>query len=129
MELDFSTYVRKPFTVEAVEVTEENIGEIARFVGELKQKKEDGTPYIFVDRRLVPNVYRVYPGFFMTRMGDHIRCYSRAVFNQQFTAATTEIMAWVDFMQNGGVENSRLHNVFEGEPKDPTGLTEATPAS
>lgn len=81
--LDFSEYVRKPFTVEAVEVTEENIGEVAKYVGELKSK-DDGTPFIQVDRRLVPNIFRVFPGFYMTRMGDTVRCYSRKVFLEQF---------------------------------------------
>lgn len=100
MELKFSEYVRRPFVVEAVEITKENIGEIASFVGELKEK-EDGTPFILVDRRLVPNVYRVYPGFFMTRMGDHIRCYSRKVFVEQFTEQTEDIQPWVAFLNEG----------------------------
>lgn len=105
--MEFNQYVRKPFLVEAVEVTAENIAEIAKYVGDLREK-DDGTPFIYVDRRLVPNIFRVYPGFFMTRMGDHIRCYSRKVFTEQFTVATEEVVVWVDFMQNGGVENSRV---------------------
>lgn len=108
--MEFNTYVRKPFLVEAVEVTEGNIAEIAKYVGELKAK-DDGTPFIFVDRRLVPNVYRVYPGFYMTRMGDHIRCYSRKVFHEQFTESSPEIQVWVDFLNAGGVENSRVVQV------------------
>lgn len=105
--MEFKNYVRKPFAVEAVEVTKENIAEIAKFVGELKEK-DDGTPYILVDRRLVPNIFRVYPGFFMTRMAEHIRCYSRKVFFEQFTLSTPEIQSWVDFMNAGGIENSRV---------------------
>lgn len=81
--MEFNTYVRKPFVVEAVEITEENIEEVAEFVGTIRHK-EDGTKYIFVDRRLVPNLFRVYPGFFMTRMGDNVRCYSPKIFNDQF---------------------------------------------
>lgn len=105
--MEFNQYVRKPFVVEAVEVTDANIAEVAKYVGELRAK-DDGTPFIFVDRRLVPNIFRVYPGFFMTRMGDHIRCYSRKVFFEQFTQSTPEIQTWVDFMNAGGVENSRV---------------------
>jgi hypothetical protein len=107
MELEFTEYVRKPFVVDVVEVTEENIEEIAKYVGELRAK-EDGTPFIFVDRRLVPNIYRVYPGFFMTRMGDHIRCYSKKVFNEQFIPNAPEIQVWVDFMNEGDVRESRV---------------------
>lgn len=105
--MDFIEFVRKPFIVEAVEITVDNISEIADLVGELKEKP-DGTPFIFVDRHLVPNVYRVYPGFWMTRMGDHIRCYSRKVFREQFTESSEEIQTWVDFMNNGGIENSKV---------------------
>ena len=102
--MQFNTFVRKPFTVEAVEVTKDNIEEIAPFVGTMRQK-EDGTPYIQVDRRLVPNIFRVYPGFWMTKMGDNIRCYAPKVFNEQFIKNDDKINEWVEFMgagSNGG---------------------------
>src|SRR4051812_4242127 len=88
--MDFTTFVRKPFVVEAVEITEENIAEIAQLVGTLKTKG-DGQVFIQVDRRLVPNIYRVYPGFWMTKMDDNIRCYSERIFKEQFTELTTEM--------------------------------------
>jgi hypothetical protein len=95
--MEFTEFVRKPFLVEAVEVTADNIEEIAEFVGTLR-KKDDGTPFIQVDRRLIPNVFRVFPGFWMTRMGDNIRCYSRRIFTDQFTEVTPEVKNWVEFM-------------------------------
>lgn len=95
--MQFTTFVRKPFVVEAVEITEDNIEELSKYVGELKHK-DDGTPFIAVDRRLVPNVYRVFPGFFITRMDDRYRCYNPKTFKQQFVANTSEISAWVQFM-------------------------------
>lgn len=96
----FNTYVRKPFTVEAVEITAENIAEIAKYVGDLREK-EDGSPYILVEPRLVPNIEKVYPGFFMTRMGDNVRCYSRRIFRDQFTQQTPELKPYIDHMVNG----------------------------
>jgi hypothetical protein len=105
-QMDFKQYVRKPFLVEAVRITRDNIGEVADLVGELKQK-DDGDPFIQVKRELVPNIYRVFLGFWMTRKGDRIRCYSPKVFKEQFTTPDTEVVAWVDFLNNGGVENSR----------------------
>jgi hypothetical protein len=108
--MQFTTYVRKPFSVEAVQVTRENIGEIAELVGTLREK-DDGTPYIQVDRRLVPNIYRVYPGFWLTKMGDNIRCYSKRIFGDQFTLSTTDIENWVRFMNND--TNHPSSNVFE----------------
>jgi hypothetical protein len=97
--MNFTTFVRKPFVVDAVEVTAENISEVAKYVGDLREK-EDGTPYILVDRRLVPNVARVFPGFFMTKMGENVRCYSRKIFRDQFIIQTAEIKPWVEFMAN-----------------------------
>lgn len=97
--MDFTTFVRKPFAVDVVEVTEENIAEIAELVGTLK-KKDDGTSYVHVDRRLVPNIWKVFPGFFMTKMGDNVRCYSKQVFNKQFMESTPEIETWIKYMDD-----------------------------
>lgn len=97
--MDLSTYVRKPFTVEAVKITEENIEEIAQLVGTLKQK-EDGTPYIEVDRKKVPSMLQVFVGSYMTKMGNNIRCYSPKVFEEQFTELTPEIKTWVDYVNS-----------------------------
>jgi hypothetical protein len=97
--MQFTTFVRKPFVVNAIEVTNENIAEIAKYVGDLREK-EDGSPYILVDRRLVPNVDRVFPGFFMTKMGENVRCYTRKIFREQFIIQTDEIKPWVEFMTN-----------------------------
>jgi len=101
--MHFTTFVRKPFSVKAVEVTTENIAEIAKYVGDLKEK-EDGTPYILVDQRMVPNVERVYPGFYMTKMGENVRCYSRRIFREQFTEQNDTIKPWVEFMAGIGPE-------------------------
>lgn len=99
--MEFTEFVRKPFVVEAIEVTEENISDLAEFIGTLR-KKDDGTPFIAVDRRLIPNVYRVYPGFWMTRMGDNVRCYSKKVFTEQFTEKTANMTVWIDWIN--GIE-------------------------
>ena len=101
MTLEFTSFVRRPFVVEAVEVTTDNIAEVAKFVGEI-EKLDDGSVFIRVDRRLVPNVFRVFPGYYMTRMGDHIRCYSRKVFIEQFAELTEEIEPWIGFLNPGG---------------------------
>ena len=94
MSINYNTFVRKPFKVEAVEITDENIAEIAPLNGELREREDDKTKFIYVDRRLVPNIWRVYPGFFMTKMGDNIRCYSRRVFLEQFVLTDDSIDQW-----------------------------------
>ncbi len=96
--MDFHEFVRKPFIVEAMEITKDNIGEVAKFIGDV-EVNEDGSKFIRVDKNLVPNVTRVYPGFYMTRMGDYIRCYSRRVFFEQFTPLTGDIQKWVTFLE------------------------------
>ncbi|MET0786257.1 MAG: hypothetical protein ABWY25_06085 [Paenisporosarcina sp.] len=103
LNVELTTFVRKPFTVEAVEITEENINELAEFIGTVRTK-DNGSPYIQVDRRLVPNVFRVYPGFWMTKMGDNIRCYSKRIFKEQFVETTSDIEDWVNFL-NGDKES------------------------
>jgi hypothetical protein len=98
MSINYNTFVRKPFKVEAVEITEENIAEIAPLIGELREREDDKTKFIYVDRRLVPNIWRVYPGFFMTKMGDNIRCYSRRVFLEQFVLTDDSIDQWCTYI-------------------------------
>ena len=114
--MEFTTFVRKPFTVEAVEITEDNIGEIAELIGTLRHK-ENGTPYVAVNRRLVPNLFRVYVGFWMTKMGDgdNIRCYSRRVFNQQFIETTEEVDNWIKYL-NSTQESNTSEFVEVGAP-------------
>ena len=97
--MEFTRFVRKPFVVEAIEITAENIEEVAKYVGDVRVEEDDGTKYILVDRRLVPNVFRVYPGFFMTKMGRNVRCYSRKIFREQFVEEDEDIRPWLDFME------------------------------
>lgn len=114
--MEMQSFVRKPFVVEAVEITKENIAEIATLVGKLKEK--DGEQVIEVNRKKVPNLYEVSPGFWMTKMNGKIRCYSERVFKEQFTGMTPEIDSWVEFLNNttaGEVDEVAVvnHNVFE----------------
>jgi hypothetical protein len=88
--LDFSVFVRRPYAVEAVEVTEENFDMIAEMTG-TKKVKQDGTVYIETDRHLVPNVFRIYPGFLLTRMDGNLRAYSARTFEGMFCENTPEL--------------------------------------
>lgn len=99
--MEFNNYVRKPFGVSAVEITADNIEEVAKHVGDLRTK-DDGTPYILVDRRLVPNVTRVYIGFWMTKMGENVRCYSRKIFREQFMPRDESVSQWLDYIEKQG---------------------------
>jgi len=80
--LEFERYVRTPFVVESIVITEENIDEIAELVGEVKVR--NGEKYIALDRRIVPNLGRAHLGWHFTRLDDNYRCYSPKVFAAQF---------------------------------------------
>lgn len=90
--MEFSTYTRKPFVVEATCITAENIEDVAKLIGDIRTK-DDGTPFIVVNRRIIPSISRVYIGYWLTQMGDNLRCYSDKVFTEQFIAA--EVLAEV----------------------------------
>lgn len=80
--LNFTPYKRRPFEVEAVQITEDNIEECALLIGELDEK--DGEPFVRINKRIVPNIHRAYVGWWITRMDDNLRCYSSRIFDEQF---------------------------------------------
>lgn len=95
--MDFVAYARKPFLIQVVEVTEENLEEIAEMIGSLR-KHGDGTQYIRVDHKIIPGLDRVYVGWWLTKLGENIRCYSSNSFHSQFVENTPEIDEWVEYM-------------------------------
>lgn len=84
--MDFKNYKRKPFDVEAVEITEENFDEIAKLIGREVRENENGVKQIIVEPRVIPTVKRVSIGWFLTRVGDNYRCYAPELFAEQFAA-------------------------------------------
>lgn len=107
--MEFANYVRLPFLLEAVEVTVDNIEELAPLAGELRHK-EDGTPFIHVNKKLVQNVFRVYTGFFITRMGDNVRCYSPKVFQREFTAMNSDWAAYFGMGETPDNKNTEVES-------------------
>lgn len=87
--MEFTQFVRRPFVVDAVQITEENMEEVAKLIGDVRTK--DGSKHIALDRRLVPNVPRAYVGWWMTMLGDNYRCYSPKVFKAEFIEHEPEI--------------------------------------
>jgi hypothetical protein len=84
--MDFIPHHRKTFHVEAAEITEENLDQCAELIGDVVIDDYDGKRYIRVNKRLVPNIHRAYVGWWITRMGDNLRCYSPKIFSEQFEA-------------------------------------------
>ena len=84
LKVEFTTYKRKPFEIEAIEITAENMDELAQYIGTVQTNGKDGSKFIEVDRKLIPNLWRVYVGFYLTRVGKNYRCYSKKAFRDQF---------------------------------------------
>lgn len=94
-ELNWTMFVRTPFAVEATLITPENIDEVAALVGTVRIK--NGEKYISLDRRVVPNISRAFVGWYLTRLGDNLRCYSPKVFLEQFEVMPDSLQAAYDF--------------------------------
>lgn len=95
--MEYKTFVRKPFQVDVVQITEDNIDDCAELIGEVRE--EDGVAYILVDRRLVPNVPRAHIGFYMTRMGRKTRVFSPKLFKEQFMPINESLEEWLDYIE------------------------------
>lgn len=82
--MEFASYRRQPFVVDAVQITEDNIYECAALVGEVVDEEDQIDPYIRINKRLVPNINRAYVGWWVTRMEDNLRVYSPKIFADSF---------------------------------------------
>lgn len=80
--MEFTYFVRRPFAVEAVEITLDNMEEVAKLIGTVRRKSD--SLYIAIDGRLVPNVKRAYVGWWLTRLADNYRVYSPKLFKAEF---------------------------------------------
>lgn len=118
--MEFKKYIRNPFLVDACRITADNIDEVAGLVGELKVK--DGTPFIILNRKIVPNVNRAYVGWFVTQLGDHYRVYSPKVFNDQFGDYADQV--WFDFAPEASEEPDQVVEI-EIRPREELVITGA----
>lgn len=116
MTLEFEEYVRKPFLVEVVRITRDNIEEIAEIIGELCY--EGSKPYIKVNKNVVPGINRVHVGYYMTRMGDNIRCYNKRVFASQFCPSDPEIVNWVNYIRATIAHQQQGMRAQERQPEE-----------
>ena len=88
--MEFKAYSRKPFNVEAVQITDETFDDVFDMIGKEIKTSADGDKVIVIDRRIVPTVTRAFKGFWVTRMGDNIRCYPDKVFTEQFEVTSED---------------------------------------
>jgi hypothetical protein len=95
--MDFKDYDRKPFTIKAAEVTDENFEEVAALCGKSIQVNQKGDRYILVNRRIIPNGFKIFVGWWITVMDDNIRCYPPRSFESQFVVSgQSDTMTHID---------------------------------
>lgn len=93
MNIQPKKYCRKPFDVEAIEVTDENMDAVAKWCnGEIKTgkaKESDPTRYIQVEvhRPIHPNQTKAYPGNWILKSGSNFKVYTDKAFKSTFDPA------------------------------------------
>jgi hypothetical protein len=117
------TFIRKPFRVEAVVITRENIEEIAPTIGKLRFK-ENGEPWVKADRNIIPNVRNVFIGFVLTDVHNNKRCYSPKAFAREFMPATEE---WLEYIQQ--LDTTEEETEVTHDPVDAGDITTGTEAA
>lgn len=101
--MEFTEFVRRPFKVEAVRITAENIDEIAALIGEVKIHNKTKEKFILLDKRIVPSMARAFVGWWVTRFNDNLRVYSHKIFQEQFMECDEQWQVWFELAE-GDIE-------------------------
>jgi hypothetical protein len=105
--LDIVEYIRKPFTVKAVEVTAENMEEVAKWCrGTIRTEPSsengqgEGQKYIKVEvkRAISERQTRAMVGDMVLRAGSGFKVYTPKAFAQSFDRKVKDMMAVVENM-------------------------------
>jgi hypothetical protein len=94
--IEFSEFVRQPFRITAVQITDDNMEEACKIIGLGIGVEQDGSRHIVVNKSIVPYGGKVYAGWWITKMGKKTRCYSNKLFTLQFTPMTDEWIGWFE---------------------------------
>ncbi len=108
MPLVFSEYSRKPFIVKAVQVTKENIREIAELLDGTLCYDDEHNPFLKVSRKKIPSSHQVVIGDWLTQLAENgkARTYSPEMFAEQFDEVFMgQIWAGDDLVDNTRVIN------------------------
>jgi hypothetical protein len=109
--MKFNEYIRKPFTIEALEITRDNIKSVTKLLGGTLCRN-DGVTFISLDHPSVPGIDRAYLGWFLTKLDGTYRVYAPKPFRSQFIEKTR-------FGNAGQEELDKMFEQVEPE-KDPT---------
>lgn len=101
MALEFKPHIRRPFEVTAIRVTEGNLDEVAELLGRV-DTDSSGRRHVVVDPDRVPHAKYVYPGYWITRMGTFVRCYTNKRFRERYVILDDLIIDAVQTINEGG---------------------------
>ena len=96
MALDIQKYARKTFTVEAVQVTDENLEEVADWCDGLPRVLASGERYIKVQNVLKPSTQRqskAFVGDWILYSGKGFKVYLEKAFPRSFEQVSKETVS------------------------------------
>lgn len=109
--LETTKYVRKPFLIDAAQVTPENIQEIAKWVdGEIRSDDLGQYVKVRVHRPLNDRQTKAYVGDHVLYAGTGYKVYTPKAFANSFEQASGESV-----MVDTRVANDEVENVVEGD--------------
>jgi hypothetical protein len=136
-KLEVKKYVRKPFEVEAIQVTRENFDQVAQWCKGNKQTLNDGTPYIKVkvfkpmgDRQTEAHIgdwilfmnggYKVYLDQSFTRTFEEVN--NGGTFNNILENAQDVPESWTEDVKDGvrTITSARVESVSLEKEADPS---------
>ena len=95
-------YVRKPFFVDAVQVTEENMAEVAKWCNGTLEAGDDARPdpYIHVDvkRPLAERQTRAFVGDWILSSGNGFKVYTNVSFEKNFEDVNHKLSELTDVL-------------------------------
>lgn len=83
-DLDYSNFVRIPFEIRGVQITEENMDVVHGLVGHEIRTLEDGARVIILDRKKIRAIREAVVGSWLCVMNGRYRVYTDRAFRQSF---------------------------------------------
>jgi hypothetical protein len=100
--IEFTPYIRKPYRVDALKVTGNNIHVVAELIEGTVETAQDGKTFIRTHRKVVKNVDNIWPGFFLTKVRKKTLAYPSRLFYRNYVEPTEDVEDFVVFLEKLG---------------------------
>jgi hypothetical protein len=88
--------------VEAIRITGNNIHLVAASIEGTVEDDKDGKQFIRTHRKVVRNVDRIWPGFFLTKVRNKQLAYPSRLFYRNYVEPTEDVEDFVVFLEKLG---------------------------